>query len=216
MLRRRPWFSLASGVAMTVAMAAAGAVTLRAADPLRVVLMVDSSTNMATMLTEFRAGIHSFIDTVPEDVEIAIISTGGQLRIRVPPTLDRQRLHEAASRFSSDGGANSFLDTLIESDQRLLKAAPDRRAAIVIVTTDPPSIGDPPLYRYNRFVEDFLRRRGRAHAVVIRNATQNTGMASAILENLTGNTDGVFTVMAVPNSLATRMKEMGEQIAAQN
>lgn len=215
MLRRR-WFPLFWGAAVALALAAGGSTTLHAADPLRVVLVVDSSANMSTMLTEFRAGIHSFIDTVPEDVEIAIISTGGQLRIRVPPTLDRQKLHDAASRFASDGGANSFLDTLIESDQRLLKAAPDRRAAFVIVTTDPPAIGDPPLYRYNRFVEDFLRRRGRAHAVVIRNAAQHTGMASAILENLTGNTDGVFTVMAVANSLATRMREMGEQIAAQD
>lgn len=215
MLRRR-WLFALSVVAVLGVVSGIGAVHLRAADPLRVVLLVDSSTNMATMLTEFRAGLHSFIDTVPEDVEIAIISTGGQLRIRVPPTLDRQRLHDAASRFSSDGGANSFLDTLIESDQRFLKAAADRRGAFAIVTTDPPAIGDPPLYRYNRFVEDFLRRRGRAHAVVIRNATQNTGMASAILENLTSNTDGIFTVMAVANSLATRMKEMGEQVAAQN
>lgn len=214
MTRRRS--ALLPVMALAAWMAVAGATRLHAADTLRVVLMVDSSTNMATMLTEFRAGLHSFINAVPEDVEIAVVSTGGQLRIRVPPTLDRQRLHEAASRFSSDGGANSFLDTLIESDQRLLRSAADRRGAIVVLTTDPPVLGDPPLYRYNRFVEDFLRRRGRAHAVVIRNATQNTGMASAILENLTGNTDGVFSVIAVANSLATRMKEMGEQIAAQN
>lgn len=215
MLRRR-WLFALSVVAVVGVLTGVNTVRLRAADPLRVVLIVDSSTNMSTMLTEFRAGIHSFIDTVPEDVEIAIISTGGQLRIRVPPTLDRQKLHDAAARFSSDGGANSFLDTLIESDQRLLKTATDRRGAFAIVTTDPPMIGDPNLYRYNRFVEDFLRRRGRAHAVVIRNATQNTGMASAILENLTTNTDGLFTVMAVANSLSTRMKELAEQVAAQN
>lgn len=215
-MTRRPWWSVVCAVTLAASIVVAGTARLRAADPLRVVLMVDSSANMATMLTEFRAGLHAFIDTVPDDVEIAVVSTGGQLRIRVAPTLDRQKLHDAASRFSSDGGANSFLDTMIESDQRLLKAAPDRRGAFVVLTTDPPAIGDPPLYRYNRFVEDFLRRRGRAHAIVIRNATQNTGMASAILDNLTGNTDGVFTVIAVANSLATRMKEMGEQIAAQN
>lgn len=215
MTRGRRW-SFLCAVALTAAAVVAGSIPVSAADPLRVVLMVDSSTNMSTMLTEFRAGLHSFIDTVPEDVEMAIISTGGQLRIRVPPTLDRQKLHDAASRFSSDGGANSFLDTMLESDQRFLKAAPDRRGVFVVMTTDPPAIGDPPLYRYNKFVEDFLRRRGRAHAVVIRNAAQHTGMASAILENLTGNTDGLFTVMAVANSLATRMREMGEQVAAQN
>jgi len=153
---------------------------------------------------------------VPEDVEITFISTGGQIRIRVPPTLDRQRLHDAASRFSSDGGANSFLDTMLESDQRFLKAAPDRRGVFVVVTTDPPTINETPLNRYNLFVADFMRRRGRAHAVVIRPGSQNTGVATAVMENLTKNTDGIFTVMAVGNSLPARMKEMAEQVAAQN
>jgi hypothetical protein len=190
------------------------AVPVRAADPLRVVLLVDSSTSMASMLTEFRAGLNAFITGVPDDVEIALISTGGQIRVRVPPTTDRQRLHEAAGRFASDGGANSFLDTMLECDKRFLKPARDRRPLFVVLTTDPPSLGDPPLNRYNDFVLDFMRRGGRAHAIVIRNTQQN-GMVSAILDNLTKNTDGVFTVIAVGNSLASRMRELAEQVAAQ-
>ncbi|MGC4082980.1 MAG: hypothetical protein QM736_12950 [Vicinamibacterales bacterium] len=216
MMTRRRWIAFACGVIAGTWLLTVGAARLGAADPLRVVLLVDSSTNMSTMLTEFRAGLHTFIDAVPEDVEITIISTGGQLRIRVPPTLDRRKLHDAAGRFASDGGANSFLDTMLESDQRFLRSAPDRRGVFVIVTTDPPSIGDPPLYRYNQFVNDFLRRRGRAHAIVIRTGAQLSGFASAVLENLTSNTDGLFTVMAVSNSLSTRMKELAEQVAAQD
>jgi hypothetical protein len=188
--------------------------TVSAADPIRVVLLVDSSTNMNSMLTEFRAGITSFLDNIPDDVEVALISTGGQLRIRVQPTTDRQRLHQAAAGFASDGGANSFLDTLLESDQRLLKSARDRRPVIVAITTDQPSRGEPNFDQYNSFMRDFVRRRGRAHGVVIRGGQM--GLASEILDNLTTNTDGLYQVLAVGNSLPARMKEIAEQVAAED
>lgn len=189
------------------------AVTVRAVDPLRVVLIVDSSTNMATMLTEFRAGLHSFVDTIPGDVEVTLISTGGQLRVRLAPTFDKALMHAAASRFAADGGANSFLDTLLEANQRFIRPASDRRPIVIVLTTDQPSLGEPRIDAYNAFVETFLQRRGRAHGVVISGV--NSGVVSRVLENLTNNTDGVMTTMAVPNSLATRMKELGEQVAAQ-
>ena len=70
--------------------------------PVDVVLLVDSSANMSAMLTEFRAGLIAFLDNVPSDVEVAIISTGGQLRIRVP-------LPEAADRFNAARGLLSAL-----------------------------------------------------------------------------------------------------------
>jgi hypothetical protein len=189
------------------------AVSVRAADPLRVVLLVDSSTNMSQMLTEFRAGITAFIEAIPDDVEVALISTGGQLRVRVPPTTNRQQLLEAAGRFASDGGANSFLDTLLESDKRFLKSAPNRRPLFVVLTTDQPALGEPPINRYNDFMRDFVRRRGRAHGVVIRSS--QLGLTSEVLENLTGNTDGLYDVLAVGNSVPTRMKAIAAEVAAE-
>ena len=78
--------------------------------PARIVLLVDSSSAMSPMLTHFRAALQAFLDAVPAQHEIALISTGGQLRIRVPPTTDRERLHNAVASFASEGGANAFLD----------------------------------------------------------------------------------------------------------
>src|SRR6185503_19593915 len=81
----------------------------------RIVLLVDSSSAVAPMLTSFRAGLREFLDTLPGEPEIAIITTGGQFRNRVGPTTDREKLQAAVGSFASDGGANSFLDTLIEA-----------------------------------------------------------------------------------------------------
>ncbi len=201
------------GALLMLCLVVGSGVAVRAADPLRVVVVIDSSTNMAPMLTEFRAGLHSFVDSIPDDVEVTLISTGGQLRVRLAPTFDKALMHAAASRFASDGGANSFLDTLLEANQRFIRPASDRRPIVVVLTTDQPALGEARIDDYNLFLDTFLQRHGRAHGVVIRGV--NSGIVSRVIENLTKNTDGVMTTMAVPNSLATRMRELGEQVAAQ-
>jgi hypothetical protein len=66
--------------------------------PMRILLVVDSSSAITSMLNHFRAGLNEFLDAVPESAEVLIVSTGGQLRLRVPATLDRQKLHDAAKR----------------------------------------------------------------------------------------------------------------------
>ena len=213
MTQLRPQVTLRICALLLLCLTTSFAVTVRAVDPLRVVFIVDSSTNMAPMVTEFRAGLHSFVNSIPDDVELTLISTGGQLRVRLAPTFDKALMHAAAARFAADGGANSFLDTLLEANQRFIRPASDRRPIVIVLTTDQPSLGEPRTDDYNAFVETFLQRRGRAHGVVIRGVT--SGVVSRVLENLTNNTDGVMTTMAVPNSLATRMKELAEQVAAQ-
>ena len=180
---------------------------------MRIVLLVDSSNSVSPMLIQFRAALNGFLDTLPGEPEIAFISTGGQLRVRVPPTSDRLVLHQAANRFASDGGANSLLETLLESDARFLRPRRDRRPMFVVLTTDQPAFGGPPIERYNNFMKDFVQRRGRAHGVVIRSA--QIGLASEILDNLTSNTDGMYDVIAISNSLPTRMRAIAAEVAAQ-
>src|SRR5215475_10824511 len=132
--------------------------------PLRIVLLVDSSSEVSPMITSFRAGLKAFLDGVPEGSEIAFITTGGQIRVRTQPTSDRDKLQKAVGTFAQDGGANSFLDTMLESDQRFLKRATDRRSIFVILTTDNGAQrGEPRIDDYNRFMNDFLRRGGLAY-----------------------------------------------------
>jgi Mg-chelatase subunit ChlD len=184
----------------------------RGPGPLRIVLLVDSSTAVAQMLPQFRAGMNAFLDALPGDPEIALISTGGQIRIRVPLTTDREKLHKAASAFASDGGANSFLDTMLEADKRFLKRGDDRRPVFVIIMTDgSESRGDARVDEYNRWVNDFLQRGGRAHGIVVRGV--NSGLTTDILMNLTRNTGGFYDSLNVANPLAERMKALATLVA---
>ena len=180
---------------------------------MRIVVIVDSSSAVANMIPLFRAGLNDFLDAVPGDPEIAIISTGGQLRIRVAPTNDRAKLHAVANGFTSDGGANALLDTLLEADKRLLRSAPDRRPVFVILTTDQgATLGEPRVQAYNVFLNDFLARGGRAHAVIVRGV--NSGVTSRIVENLTDNTGGFFEAVGLANPVPKMMKTLAGYVAA--
>jgi hypothetical protein len=180
---------------------------------MRIVLIVDSSNAAASMLTPLRAGLKDFFDALPGEPEIAMISTGGQLRVRVPPTTDRVRLLAAASSFASDGGGNSLVDTLIEADRRFLRSAPERRSVIVILTADGGvSANDIRIDAYNRFADDFLQRGGRAHAVVVRGV--NSGIVTQVAENLTQNTGGFFETVNISTAVPKMMRTLAEYVAA--
>jgi hypothetical protein len=80
----------------------------RANRPMRIALVVDSSGEMAPLLNSLRAGLTTFLEQLPSEHELILISTGGQLRIRQPVTTERQKLKTAVGQFASDGGANSL------------------------------------------------------------------------------------------------------------
>jgi Mg-chelatase subunit ChlD len=178
---------------------------------MRIVLLVDSSGSMASMLPHFRAGLRAFLDNVPGDPEIALISTGGQFRLRVPPTTNRERLLSAAGSFAPDGGANAFVDALFEADTRLLKSAPDRWPVFVILTTDTVNRVDTPIFEFNRFVTDFTARGGSAHALVVRGL--NGGVTTDLVRNLAQNTEGSADTVVITNGMAERMKLMAERVS---
>ncbi|MDR1989543.1 MAG: VWA domain-containing protein, partial [Acidobacteriaceae bacterium] len=178
---------------------------------LRVVLIVDSSGTMVSMSNNFRAGLEAFVDTMPDDAEIALVSTGGQLRIRVPPDAPRDRLKKAIEGFGPDGGGNALVETLLEADTRLMKPAKDRRQVYVFMTTDAESKSELPIDRYNAFMNDFLNRRGKAYAVVISVGT-SMGTPSRILGNLTQNTAGTYKGVTGASGLKDWMQAIGNTI----
>jgi Mg-chelatase subunit ChlD len=185
----------------------------RGPGPVRIVMLVDSSGTVAQMLPQFRAAMTAFVDALPGTPEIALISTGGQLRIRVPPTTDREQLHKAINSFAADGGGNSFLDTMLEADRRFLVNSGERRPVFAILMTDGTmSRGDVRVDQYNDWVGTFLRRGGRAHGIVVRGV--NSGITTELLMNLTSNTGGFYDSLAVANALADRMKVMATMVAA--
>jgi hypothetical protein len=179
--------------------------------PMRIVLMVDSSSAMSPMINNFRAALDTFIDTLPAEHEIAFISTGGQIRVRTQPSTDRLKLKMETARFASDAGANAFLDTLMEADKRFLKTAPGQWPVFVIVTTDNgESRSDLRLDEFNKFVADFMARCGSAHGVIV--AGKQVGAVSDLVLNFVENAGGVHSSINTANSLPEKLKAIAERI----
>jgi hypothetical protein len=181
--------------------------------PLRIALVVDSSSAIAPLLNSLRAGLTTFLDELPGEHEITFISTGGQIRIRQPITTDRQKLKTAVGMLASDGGANSVVETMMEVDQRFLKGAPGQWPVFVIVTTDQGATRSEPNYdRFNRFVSGFVSRGGTAHAIVLHDKAG--GVTTEFVMNVVENTGGYYESMAIANVLPDKMKMLAEHIDA--
>ena len=181
--------------------------------PLRIVLLVDSSTAIGPIINSFRAALNAFVDSIPDEHEITFISTGGQIRVRTQPTADRQSMQAEIARFASDGGANAFLDTMIEADRRFLKTAPGQWPVIVIVTTDNGETRrEMPIDDYNKFMNDFVSRGGAAHAVIVRG--QQIGPVTDLTQNLVENVAGLYGAINTEVTLPERVRAIAERLVA--
>ena len=180
--------------------------------PMRVVLMVDSSTSIQPMMVSFRNALNVFADALPPEHEVTFVTSGGQIRVRTPPSTDRAQLKTAIGLLAAEGGANAFLETLIESDQRFLKTAPDRWPVFVILTTDmTDSQREPDVARYNKFMNDFLARGGNAHAVLM--AGKRSGPVTDLTLNLVENVGGLYTPLVADSGLPDRLAAIARRLA---
>jgi len=197
---------LEDGVKRPVTFAALGSA------PMRIVLMVDSSTAMSKMINQLKTALTAFADALPETEEVAFISSGGQIRVRTQPEAGRDKLRAEIARFASEGGANAFYDTLLEADKRFMKPAPRQWPAFVVVTTDNGEANrEINVDEYNSFMNDFLARGGTAHAVILSGKTN--GLVSDILANLVDNTGGMRTTILTDTSLPQRLADIANRLA---
>jgi hypothetical protein len=181
--------------------------------PMRIVLLVDSSTSTQPMMTMFRNALDAFVDALPPEHEVAFVTSGSQIRVRTPPSRDRAALKKQIGLLGSEGGANAFLETLLEADQRFLKPAAGTWPVFVILTTD---IGEarrePDIPRYNRFMNDFLSRGGSAHAIIMQG--KQFGPVTDLTQNLVQNLGGMYLSLIVDSGLPARMQSIAERVAS--
>ena len=160
-----------------------------------------------------RVAVANFLDALPPEDEVILITTGRQARVRVPPTTDRKKLKETAAGLFTDGAGTVLMDGLLEIDERFFKKTDDRWPVFVIFTSDgtESSTGA----REKEFLKwsPMLGARGfTVHAFVMK-TPKGAGMPDIVVENLTKNTGGRYDVMNTTTALPDKMKALGEQLA---
>jgi hypothetical protein len=184
-----------------------------AKDPMRIALLLDTSDAAASALTHMRAGALAFLDALPPEDEVILVTTGRQMRVRVPPSTDRKKLKDTAAGLFTDGAGTVLMDGLLELDDRYYKKADDRWPVIVIVTSDgtESSTGS----REKEFMKwsPLVGTRGiTVHAFVMK-TPKGSGTPEIVAENLTHNSGGRYDVMNTTTALPEKMKALGEQLA---
>lgn len=184
-----------------------------AKEPMRIALILDTSDAAAPALTHMRAGVAALLDALPPEDEVLLVTTGRQVRVRVPPSTDRKKLKETAAGLFNDGGGTVLMDGLLEIDDRFYRKADDRWPVFVIFTSDgtEASAGA----REKEFMKwaVALGPRGvTAHAFVLK-TPKGSGMPEIVAENLAQNTGGRYDVMNTTTALPEKMKALGEQLA---
>jgi len=184
-----------------------------AKDPMRIALMLDTSDAAAPALTHLRTGVLAFLDALPPEDEVILITTGRQMRVRVPPSTDRKKLKETAAGLFTDGAGTVLMDGLLEIDDRFFKKADDRWPVFVIFTSDGTESSQGA--REKEFLKwsPMVGARGiTVHAFVMK-TPKSSGMPEIVAENLTKNSGGRYDVMNTTTALPEKMKALGEQLA---
>ncbi len=178
----------------------------------RIIVLVDSGSATARMTTDLRTGLLAFLDDVPGNPEMMLITTGGQMQIRAKVTTDREVMKKAAGELVSTGGSNRFVDALLESYQRFLKPEKAKRPVYVIVTTEVTAgrDGDVNVDSYNAFAREFKAQGGRAHAIVIGGLAR--GVTTTVAEHITSNTGGRFERIANSTAVTNLLRDIATRV----
>jgi hypothetical protein len=186
-----------------------------AKDPMRIALMLDTSDAAASALTHMRAGAIAFLDALPPEDEVILITTGRQMRVRVQPTTDRKKLKETAAGLFTDGAGTVLMDGLLELDDRFFKkGADDKWPVFVIFTSDGTESSTGSREKEFQKWSPLLGSRGiTVHALVFKTPKGSGSTSEIVAENVSHNTGGRYDVMNTTTSLPEKMKTLGEQLA---
>ncbi|HEY2151382.1 MAG TPA: VWA domain-containing protein [Vicinamibacterales bacterium] len=183
-----------------------------ATNPMRVALMVDTSDAANAAIAHIRTGVVSFLETLAPEQEVMLVTTGRQMRVRVPFTTDRKKLVSTAGGLFGDGAGTPLMDALLEVDQRFMSKADDRWPVFVIVTSDgtesSTSVRDK---EFNRWVDGLRYRAATVEAIALK-ARGNGGLPEVIAMNACTNTGGHYDSILASSALPDKLKALATQM----
>jgi hypothetical protein len=204
--------------------------------PKRILLLVDTSDALTSgVINPLRRGLQTFIDAVPVDDEIALVTIGQTFHVRVEPTTDKQELIRGVANVFTEGGNTVLIDSLLEGYDRFLTKSETRASVIVVVTTEGPEASGTQEERFVQFVRDIAARGTVAYALVVGSSatglttrptdggndarnnailSNDSSAASVVSMNITKNTGGRYEYVNAPTAISDQLKSFASDIKA--
>lgn len=187
----------------------------QAGDPMRIVIFVDNSQTPLEPLPQIRRGLQQFVNALPPNHELMLVTTGGHMSIRAQPTRDYLEVQQAIGEINFMRSAgNALVGSVQEIYDRYLRTVERRFPMIVIVSTDGPD--------YSQRVTDKTANElltGLTKSGVLVNAVLLTSTGTSLIRNITlemiKRTGGAYESATIATALPARMKTMAGHVAQQ-
>jgi hypothetical protein len=184
--------------------------TVLANGPMRIIIMVDTGGSADRWQSGVKSGLTAFVDTIPPQHEIGVVTIGRQFRVRLAPTAERVKLKETVNGLGSDGGGNVLLDGVRETENRFMKK--DAHWPVYLMVTTDATLGNSMLpEEVNKMIADMQARGTTVHAVALQNSGPSVTTEIAMM--LAKNSGGSYTYLNTVSALAGALKQLGTTIA---
>jgi hypothetical protein len=199
--------------------------------PLKVTVTVDNGSDIVDALGHIRAGLTGFVEALPRDVEVTLISTSPQPRTVVKPTTDHAQILRGVNGFAPEADQRPrFTDALVEFGQRLRREERDLKSGkikpympvLVMVST---AANEQTSYEPNEIqnaVNTIIGHKTRMFVVITTTKVGDANQVQDIDRNrqamisrpVTKATNGKFETLATSIRLTTLLPEWGEAIGS--
>jgi hypothetical protein len=183
--------------------------------PVKVQLLLDTGIGLGGgNLQILKDGVKGFLEALPDNLEVTIVTTAPQPRFLVRATTDKAMLIEGLSRLAPDSGAGRFVESLNEATQRIERDKTDHSPVIVMSAT---SSGDTNVMERDvkRIFERIQKKPTTVHVILLNSTSSASGGANQTQVGMavTQMTRGRYENIAAATRLATLLPEIGKQVA---
>jgi hypothetical protein len=184
-------------------------------DPMRIAILVDNSQTPLEPLPQIRRGLLQFIEALPPNHELMLVTTGGSMNVRVQPTRDYLEIQEAIGEINfMRSMGNALIGSVQEVYDRYLRTAERRFPMIFIVSTDGRDMSQRVT---DKSVNEMLQ--GLSKTGVLVNAVLLTSSGTSLIRSVTlemiKRTGGAYESATIATALPARMKVMAGRISEQ-
>lgn len=187
-----------------------------ATEPLRIALLVDTSTAAEEYVSDIRAGCTAFVQAVMENSADAQISLWefGQASVRIKDfTSDAAALERHTRRlFPKPRAASVLLEALYDASEALA-SRPSPRRAIVVLNLEPAD--EQSRQEPKKITDSLMRSRAQLWAVSVQRGTLQNAQRDLVLNTLVRSAGGLREFIVAPSAIAGYMRQYAAALTAQ-
>jgi hypothetical protein len=191
--------------------------------PMQLSLMVDNGPGLANALANLRTGLKSFVEAIPPDVSIELLTIAPQPRFLEKYTTDHVKLNNAIDRLTPDSGTGLFFDALVEAGNRVEKdKSKETTLNVFVMLATMLGRNDNAMERdFVKLQKQIVQYAITVHFLLFDTGGQGATAALGIMQTQIGTavakvSRGRFESFLIPSRYLTLLPELGKQIAESN